>query len=61
MTTQQENKPTHKAVGFRAPPDLAAWLAEQARENSRTVSNQTVWALQQYRKHQESDNAKKQA
>lgn len=45
------------AIGFRAPPDLNEWLRAQARENSRTVSNQTVWLLQQYRKLQEGQSA----
>jgi len=43
-----------QAIGFRAPADLAAWLKEQAIANRRSVSNQTVWALTQFRLQQQS-------
>lgn len=57
MKTTPTDAPAPRAIGFRAPPDLAEWLRAQARENSRTVSNQTVWLLQQYRKQQEAQGA----
>jgi hypothetical protein len=53
VSTKEDSAP--RTIGFRAPPDLAEWLRDQARVNSRTVSNQTVWALQQYRKQQDGE------
>lgn len=41
-------------IGLRVPPELAAWLKQQAEANQRSVANQTAWVLQQYRKQQEA-------
>lgn len=54
MANNPRKGPPPKAIGFRAPPDLAQWLKEQAEANQRTVSNQAVYALQQYRKQLEA-------
>ncbi|MDB5956748.1 hypothetical protein [Ramlibacter sp.] len=40
-------------VGLRIPPELAAWLKDEAAKNHRSVANQTAWVLQQYRQQQE--------
>jgi predicted transcriptional regulator len=41
-------------IGVRVPAELATWLREQAEANRRSVSNQAVWALDQFRKQQEA-------
>lgn len=55
---QEAEKSADKtAINFRAPNDLAEWLKKEAAENQRSVSNQTVWSLQQFRRLQEAKNA----
>ena len=49
MLKHQKQPTRSTAIGFRAPPDLTAWLKEQAAANKRSLSNQAVWALDQYR------------
>jgi hypothetical protein len=44
-------------IGLRLPPELAAWLKEEAARNQRSVANQTAWALQQYRTQQAKEAA----
>ena len=39
-------------MGIRVPPEIAAWLKEQAEQNRRSVSGQAVWAISQYRAQQ---------
>lgn len=47
---EKQRPPNHStAIGFRAPPDLASWLKQEAAANRRSLSNQAVWALDQYR------------
>lgn len=41
-------------IGVRVPVELAAWLKTQAAVNKRSVSNQAVWALSQYRAQQQT-------
>ena len=52
MTTQKT-----VPIGVRVPAELAAWLKTQAAANKRSVSNQAVWALSQYRAQQQTQGS----
>lgn len=41
-------------IGIRVPPDMAEWLRQQAAANQRSLSNQTVWTLKQFRIQQDA-------
>jgi hypothetical protein len=46
-------------IGVRVPAELADWLKKQAQTNKRSLSNQAVWALDQFRaQHQAQTNEK---
>lgn len=57
MSKQQKEPERSTSIGLRAPPELAAWLKQQAEANKRSLSNQTVWALDQYRVQQQAQKA----
>ena len=48
-------------IGVRVPADLATWLKTQAAANKRSVSNQAVWAMDQYRTQAEAQKQLKGA
>lgn len=39
-------------IGVRVPVELADWLKKQAQTNKRSLSNQAVWAMDQFREQQ---------
>lgn len=36
-----------RPITFKCPDDLYAWIEQQAKKDSRSVSNYVVWALRQ--------------
>jgi hypothetical protein len=53
------NIPKTVPIGVRVPAELAAWLKTQAVANKRSVSNQAVWALSQYRAQRQTQGETK--
>lgn len=61
MAVEQEASKQIQPIGLRLPADLKEWLSAKAAANRRSLSGEAVWAIEQYRRQQESERHAGQA